>query len=116
VRGLDPRLSGDRAFAASLELEYAVLPRPAGSVLGSVRLAAFGDGVLGRGDLDPGSHALARAADAGLGVRVDHHVGRTTFQTRVDLPLWVSRPRLAQDHRPGGRFGLRWSLSFLPAF
>ena len=31
-------------------------------------------------------------ADAGVGLRVDHRIGQTTLQTRLDFPIWDSRP------------------------
>ena len=70
------------------------------------------------GDLDTsGSGGLYGVGDGGVGLRIDHRIGQTEFQTRFDAPLWVSRPELAQDTYPGDRdFGLRWTFSFRPAF
>ena len=35
---------------------------------------------------------------------------------RLDLPLYVSEPALAQDRSPGAdRVGVRWTFSFAPA-
>ncbi|HSR15449.1 MAG TPA: hypothetical protein VLL51_06830, partial [Gemmatimonadales bacterium] len=79
---------------------------------------AFGDGALADGDVDEAAAGdLVTVADAGVGLRVDHRIGATSFQTRLDLPLWVSRPGLAQDTHPGAdRFGWRWTFSFSPPF
>ena len=53
--------------------------------------------------------------DAGVGLRVDHRIGDTRFVTRFDLPLFVSRPSLAQDRAPGDdKVAFRWVFSFQP--
>ena len=55
--------------------------------------------------------------DAGLGIRAEHRIGDTRFTTRLDLPLFVSRPALAQDREPGDdQLAFRWMFSFQPAF
>ena len=116
VRGLDPRLSGEQALGATVELEYALARRPTRGVFSRIAVAAFGDGGLGNGDLGTGGKRLRAVADAGVGLRAGHRLGQTRFVTRFDFPLWVSRPELAQDDRPGRPIGFRWSLSFAPAF
>jgi hypothetical protein len=116
VRGLDPRVSAPNLLAASLEAEYAVLRRVPGSFLSRVALAAFGDGALADGDLRPGGAGLRSVADAGVGLRLDLRIGQTAFQPRLDLPLWVSRPALAQHDGGKAPVAFRWSFSFLPAF
>jgi hypothetical protein len=116
VRGLDPRLSGDRALGATVELEYTLTRHPTAGLFNRIALAAFGDAALARGDLDPGAGRVRAVGDAGVGVRVSHRVGQTRFMTRLDLPFWVSRPSLAQDDRPDGAIGFRWGVSFAPAF
>jgi hypothetical protein len=116
VRGLDPRLTALSALGLSLELEYTIHHRPSSSFIGRAALAAFGDGALANGDIATGRRKLNRVGDAGIGIRLDQRVGRTAFQTRFELPLWVSRPALAQDTGPGQAVGLRWSFSFVPAF
>ena len=56
-------------------------------------------------------------ADAGAGIRAEHRLGQTSFVTRVDFPLYTSRPDLAQDQHPGGdEFGFRWLFSFEAAW
>jgi hypothetical protein len=49
-------------------------------------------------------------------MRAEHRIGDTRFVTRFDLPLFVSRPLLAQDRSPGDdQFAFRWVFSFQPA-
>jgi hypothetical protein len=48
-------------------------------------------------------------------VRAAHRIGNTAFETRVDLPLFVSRDELAV-HQRGNAFRLRYVVSFQPAF
>jgi hypothetical protein len=115
VRGLDPRLSSDRALGATAEIEYALAATGQG-MLGRVSLAAFGDWAMGNGDLDSGHNGLRAVGDAGVGVRMSHRIGGTRFMTRLDFPLWVSQPRLAHDDRPDRAVGFRWSVSFAPPF
>jgi hypothetical protein len=100
------------------ELERTLLSRPRGKLLRRVGLALFGDvghairdGIIGRGD------RLRFLADAGIGIRAEHTIGQTSFTTRVDFPLLMSRPELAQDREPGSdKAGFRWQFSFSPAF
>jgi hypothetical protein len=117
LRALDPALAGRQGYGLSLELEQDLVRRT-GGLARRVAVAVFGDGAFGDGDLDPtGSDRLTAAADAGVGLRLDHRIGTTSFQTRFDVPVWVSRPLLAQDTHPGSRrFGFRWLFSFAPAF
>jgi hypothetical protein len=115
LRGFSPGLGARQAYGLSLELERDLVRR-SGGLASRLAVAAFGDGAVADGDLDPRGH-LAGAADAGVGLRIDHRIGTTSFQTRFDFPLWVSLPLLAQDAHPGRhRFGFRWSFSFAPAF
>jgi hypothetical protein len=116
LRGLDPRVSGNDALGGTLEVEYAVRQRPRHALLSRLALAAFADGGLANGDLDPGRDRLQAVGDAGVGIRLDQRIGRTPFQTRFDFPFWVSRPLLAQDDKPAGPLGVRWGFSFAPSF
>ncbi len=114
LRGLDESLSSDRLAAVNAELSDTLLAFRGGP-LRRVALALFGDaGVLGSHQWFGGAgdspvlalyprHAFA---DAGVGLRMVNHLGRTTFQTRIDLPLFVSTPAyaIAQVH---DRFALR---------
>jgi Peptidase family M1 domain len=118
LRGFDPRLSTVGAVALNGEVERTLLSRPRGTLFRRVGIALFGDaghairdGIVGRGD------KLEFLADAGVGLRAEHRIGETTFTTRVDFPILVSRPELAQDQAPGGEeAGFRWGFSFSPAF
>jgi hypothetical protein len=119
VRGADPRLSTASIVALDVELERTVLARPRSRLFSRVGVALFGDL----------SHAIGGAAqaslndrirflgDAGIGIRADHRIGDTRFVTRIDLPLWFSRPEVAHDRSPGdGELAFRWVFSFQPAF
>jgi hypothetical protein len=119
VRGADPRLSTASIVAVDLELERTVLARPRSGLFSRVGVALFGDL----------SHAIGGAAqaslndrirflgDAGIGIRADHRIGDTRFVTRIDLPIWFSRPEVAHDRSPGDdELAFRWVFSFQPAF
>lgn len=119
VRGFSPALSSQQIYALNAELERTLLSRPRGHLFSRIGLGLFGDAALT--DVDPSTgapgHDLTFFADAGLGVRAEHRIGESRITTRVDFPLYVSRPALAQDDDPGSdRFGFRWLLSFAPAF
>jgi hypothetical protein len=116
---VDPRVSTAAIVALNLELERALVVRPNAPLFSRIALAAFTDL----------SHAIGGSAqpllgdrirflgDAGLGIRAEHRIGDTRFTTRLDLPLFVSRPALAQDREPGDdQFAFRWTFSFQPAF
>jgi hypothetical protein len=115
VRGLDPRASSDNALGATAELEYAPWRHPHGIVLKRIAIAGFTDVAMGDGDLSGVRGHLVAVADAGIGLRFDQRVGQTSYQIRLDFPLWVSRPALAQDD-PGGAFGFRWIIGLTPSF
>ena len=118
LRGFDPRLSTVGVVSLNGELERTLLNRPRGRLFRRVGLALFGDaghairdGITGRSD------RLRFLADAGIGLRAEHQIGETSFTTRADFPLLVSRPELAQDRDPGNeKAGFRWVFSFSPAF
>ncbi len=119
LRGFDPHLSAEGLVAVNAEVERTLRAVPQGRLFRRVRLAAFGD--LGRpfgGDASTlGSARDEFLADAGVGLRIDHRIGGTDFTTRVDLPLYVSEPQVAQDGKPGNdRVGFRWQFSFQPAW
>jgi hypothetical protein len=116
VRGLDPRLGSNQVLGSSVDLEYRLKGHPAAGLFNRIALALFADGAIGNGDLDAGGDYLRSVGDAGVGVRLGHRVGQTRFVTRFDFPVAVSRPALAHDSRPGGAFGIRWSVSFVPAY
>jgi hypothetical protein len=117
VRGIDPRVSTRGLAALNVELERTMVARPKASLFSRVALAAFTD--LAQG-IEDGSDApltgrIRFLGDAGVGLRAEHRIGDTRFVTRFDLPLWVSRPELAQDRSPGDdAFAFRWVFSFEP--
>jgi hypothetical protein len=113
LRGYDPRLSAEGLVAVNLEMERMVVARQHGKLFRRIAIAGFGDAghTIGEG----GSSRFL--ADAGLGLRAEHMIGQTRCTTRADFPLFVSRPRLAQNRDPGtDAVGFRWSFSFSPAF
>lgn len=119
LRGFDPRLSAEGVVALNVEVERTLVSRSRAKLFRRIRFAAFGDVGHTIGDgLDPTSSSQLRwLADAGVGLRADHQIGATAFTTRVDLPLYVSRPAVAQDTGPGNdRAGFRWTVSFQPSW
>ncbi len=119
LRGIDPTVSMSALVAANLELERTVLDRGEAKLFSRVSLAAFGDaGHAIADDADPATgRNIEFLADAGAGIRARHRIGQTSFVTRVDFPLYVSRADLAQDQHPGGdEFGFRWLFSFEAAW
>jgi hypothetical protein len=105
--------------ALNVELERALLMRPTKRLFSRVSVAAFTDLAHGIGEDDgalPGGR-LRFIGDAGVGLRAEHRIGDTHFVTRFDLPLWVSRPELAQDAAPDDdELAFRWVFSFQPEF
>jgi hypothetical protein len=116
VRGVDPHVASSTALGGSLEIEYALRHTRGAGLFSRVVLAAFGDAALADGEADPDGAGVSGIADAGVGLRMDQRVGRTSFQLRFDVPLWVSRPAQAQDDGPSGPVGFRWLVSLVPAF
>jgi hypothetical protein len=100
------------------EVERTIRSRPQGKLFRRVGLALFGDaGHAIRDGLVRGGGSLEFLADAGVGLRAEHRIGETSFVTRADFPLFVSRPAAAQDRDPGSdKVGFRWIFSFSPAF
>jgi hypothetical protein len=117
LRGIDPRVSTRALAALNVELERTMVSRPKARLFSRVALAAFTD--LARGFQDeedaPSSGRVRFLGDAGVGLRAEHRIGDTRFVTRFDLPLWVSRPELAQDRSSGDdEVAFRWVVSFEP--
>jgi hypothetical protein len=114
VRGIAAGLTASLAGAVNVELERRVYSRPSARLFRNLRLAGFADAAFANGDirLDDGG---AFVGDLGVGVRAAHRIGDTAFETRVDLPLFVSRDELAV-HQRGDAFRLRYVVSFQPAF
>ncbi|HUR95864.1 MAG TPA: M1 family aminopeptidase, partial [Gemmatimonadales bacterium] len=117
VRGIDSRVSATALVGLNLELERTMVSRPERRLFSRVALAAFTDLAHGIGEGGPASagERLRFIGDAGVGVRAEHRIGDTRFVTRFDLPLWVSRPELAQDAAAGDEeLAFRWVFSFQP--
>lgn len=117
LRGFDPGLAGRQAYGMNAEVEAAAFDH--GRTPGLFRrgaLALFGDGALTDASLDQATGPVRLLADAGIGIRFDHRIGDTPFQTRLDLPLWVNEPGLAQHHGAADPFGWRWAFSFRAAW
>jgi hypothetical protein len=118
VRGIDPRVSTTGAVSVNVELERTMVSRPGARLFSRVALAAFTDLAHGfQNDADARASGRIRfLGDAGVGLRAEHRIGDTRFVTRFDLPLWVSRPALAQDRSPGDdELAFRWVFSFEPS-
>jgi hypothetical protein len=117
LRGIDPRVSTSGLVALNAEVERTIVTRPKARLFSRVALAGFTD--LAHG-LERASDAASTGrirfiGDAGIGLRAEHRIGDTRFVTRLDLPLWVNRPELAQDRSPGDdEVAWRWVFSFEP--
>jgi hypothetical protein len=119
VRGIDPRVSTAAIVALDLELERALLTRPRARLFNRVTVAAFTDlaHAIGGSAQPLLGEPIRFLGDAGVGLRAEHRIGDTRFMTRMDLPLFVSRPALAQDRAPGDDdLAFRWVFSFQPTF
>jgi hypothetical protein len=117
VRGVDPRVSTAAIIALNLELERTVVARPAARLFNRIALAGFTDlsQAIGGSAQPLLGERIRFLADAGVGIRAEHRIGDTRFTTRLDLPLFVSRPALAQDRAPGDdQLAFRWMFSFQP--
>jgi Peptidase family M1 domain len=119
VRGADPRLSTAAIVAFNLELERTLLTQPSARLFNRVTIAAFTDlshGIGGEAQPLTGDR-IRFLGDAGIGLRAEHRIGDTRFNTRFDFPLYVSRPELAQDREVGDdKLKFRWTFSFDPEF
>jgi len=119
VRGIDSHVSTGAAVGLNLELEQTLLTQPSARLFNRVGLAAFTDlsHAFGGPTQPLTGNRIRFLGDAGIGLRADHQIGDTRFVTRFDLPLYVSRPELAQNREPGdGKVEFRWTFSFEPAF
>jgi Peptidase family M1 domain len=119
VRGVDSRVSAAAIAALNLEVERTLVTHPEARLFNRIALAAFTDvsHTLGRSVQPLTGDRVRFLVDAGLGLRAEHRIGDTRFTTRFDVPLYVSRPELAQDRNPGDdKFEFRWTFSFEPAF
>jgi hypothetical protein len=119
VRGADFRVAAPALLAANAELERVLRSAPRGRLFQRVALAGFADVAqgLGRDRQRPDEEPLRFLADAGVGLRATHRIGDTPFQTRLDLPLYLSDPSRAQNRSTrDDAFALRWTFSVQAAF
>ncbi len=117
VRGIDSHVSSVALVALDLELERTLVTRQNARLFNRIGVAAFTDLAQAIGGLDQPltGDRLHFIADAGVGIRAEHRIGDTRFVTRFDVPLFVSRPQLAQDRSPGDdKVAFRWVFSFQP--
>jgi hypothetical protein len=110
LRGFAPYVTARWLAAVNVEAGPRLVDRPERRLFSSVSVVGFVDAAI----LDPHALHRAAAADLGLGVRAAHRIGPTSFATRVDVPLFVSRATYAVGGsvRGGDRVQLRaiWSL------
>ncbi len=119
VRAVDARVSAPALVALTAELERAFVERPRARLFNRVAVGAFGDVARAFGDApEPATGAPVRwVGDAGLGLRIGHRLGQTPFQTRFDVPVWLSAPALGRNGKgTGDRFAFRWVASVQAAF
>jgi hypothetical protein len=119
IRGAESRLSGAGIIALNLEVDRTILMQGEARLFRRVSLAGFTDWGYGLGSaVEPLTGDRIRfLGDAGIGIRAEHRIGDTQFVTRFDVPLFVSRPELAQDRGAGDdKFEFRWTFSFEPSF
>ncbi|MGH7581988.1 MAG: M1 family aminopeptidase [Gemmatimonadales bacterium] len=105
LRGYDESLSTDRIVAMNVELAAtAWRSGPVWLRRGDVALFADGGylgssrGIGGVGDTTGLPPARRWLADAGVGIRLTQRIGQTTWQSRIDFPLFVSDPAYAIGH------------------
>jgi hypothetical protein len=119
LRGYDPRLSTIGVVAANLELERYLRNAPKAKLFRRVSAVGFGDfgQALSDGTIARPIAKLGFLGDAGIGLRAEHQIGERQITTRVEFPVWVSRPELAQDTHPGlDHFGFRWLVALGASF
>jgi hypothetical protein len=108
LRGFERDVAVTAIGALTVELDRSVLRRPSAKLFREVRLAAFGDLAASDGFFSTAG-ATRLAGDLGLGVRMAHTIGETSFTTRFDIPLLVSHPDRAIGGRAGdSALGVRW--------
>ena len=109
LRGFDPATAAAWLVGLGAETGWRLVDRPERRLFNSVSVAAFADGAL----LDPNAVGRNAAADAGFGLRATHRVGPTSFVTRLDFPVVVTRPAAAVAGAAGEgvvKFRFVWSL------
>ena len=107
LRGFERDVAVTRIGAANVELTRSVA-RTSARLLRDIRLAAFGDVAVSDGFFSA-SGSTRVAGDLGVGLRLVHTIGQTTFTTRWDLPVLVSHPDRGIGGGAGdGAFRFRW--------
>jgi len=121
LRGFHQSFSTDRLVSMNAEFETTVMQRKT-PLLSKVQVALFGDGAYtgrnsGIGGVGDSSYLPTPArwlGDAGVGVRLTHRIGSTTWTSRLDMPFIVSDAQWAFAHRLSN-FGFnRLIVSFSP--
>jgi hypothetical protein len=116
VRGLAAGTTATGLIAVNGDVERSVLSLSKTRLFRDIRVAAFGDAALANGDVPRlGSTRASLVTDAGVGLRMSHCIGQTSFVTSFDLPAIVSRPRLAVNER-AQVFAFRWVVSATGGF
>ncbi len=110
VRGVSPAVSATRLVGVNAEASRSLYFTPGGRLLRDLRVAVFGDLAMGNGDLTHAGHNFDLVGDAGVGIRLRHHIGDTFFTSRLDFPLYTNREDLAAMAQDGS-FGFRWVFS-----
>jgi peptidase M1-like protein len=121
LRGYNQSFSTDRLATLNVEFETTVL-RPKTAPLSRLALALFGDGahagaasgIGGAGDSTSLPTPSRWLADAGIGLRMTHRIGRTTWTSRFDIPFFVSDARWAFTQRAQRVAFNRLIVSFSP--
>jgi len=109
LRGFAAASSASWLVGFGVEVGWQLVERPARQLFSAVSIAAFADGAL----LDRNAIGRDAAADVGVGIRAAHRVGPTSFVTRLDFPLLVTRPAaaVAGSGSDGvAKFRFVWSL------
>jgi hypothetical protein len=105
IRGLATDVLVTTLGAANLELDRSIA-RPGSALVRDIRIAGFTDWAVTNGFFTrKGQNDVA--GDAGVGLRITHTIGTTTFVTRFDFPVYVTHA----DRSIGStdnRFGFRW--------
>jgi hypothetical protein len=105
VRGLATDVLVTALGAANLELDRSIA-RPGSALVRDIRVAGFTDWAVTNGFFTrKGQNDLA--GDAGVGLRITHTIGTTTFVTRFDFPIYVTHADRSIGST-GNRFGFRW--------
>jgi len=116
LRGLNPHTYANTALALGAGVGWTPVNRRGGHLFNRVSASAFGDAAYANGSLSS-DNSLHLAGDAGVGLLASHRIGQTSFVTRFDFPVYVSRPDLGVDGSyPGEEFRFRWVFSFQTAW